>query len=294
MGHLHALWHVALEQQEDGDLSSWSDESIAEYSDFPGDAPQYVRLLQKYRWLDGKIIHDWLDYAGRFLMKKYSTSGRERLVDIWFKYGRIYGSGVVANSKRPNSDPKESLPYPTLPNQPNQEREDSSGKPDAPAKPPKPKSIPKPRKEPEGDHAELILYHGECWKATHGADYAFCDGRDGKAVKTILDACKRDLGHAKRCVDALFADPDKFVSASGHPLYFLANNINRFLGIRNGKPNRNAGERFPEPPAGDLPFFRDRIVKNPGPRDENGAGGNGQVGDKADDLHSTVPPDFDR
>lgn len=113
MGHLHALWHAALEQREDGDLSSWSDEFIAEMSDFPGDAPQYVRLLQKHHWLDGKKLHDWLDYAGLYLIKKYSTSDRERLVAIWAVHGREYG----ANGKRTVSERKVSLPNP--PNPPN-------------------------------------------------------------------------------------------------------------------------------------------------------------------------------
>lgn len=79
MGHLHALWHAALEQQEDGDLSSWSDELIAELSAYPGDGLQYVSLLRKHGWLDGKILHDWWDYAGRYLIRKYGTSNPERL-----------------------------------------------------------------------------------------------------------------------------------------------------------------------------------------------------------------------
>lgn len=91
IGHLHLLWHAALEQAEDGDLTCWSDEFIAESADFPGDAPQFVRLLQDHGWLDGRLVHDWPDYAGKFLMGKYAGSHRERLVEIWAKYGRIYG-----------------------------------------------------------------------------------------------------------------------------------------------------------------------------------------------------------
>lgn len=90
MGHLHALWHAALEQQEDGDLSKWSDGLIAESSDFPGDAPQYVRLLQKHEWLDGKVIHDWLEYAGRYLESRYRSSDPERLVGIWAIHGKLW------------------------------------------------------------------------------------------------------------------------------------------------------------------------------------------------------------
>ena len=123
LGHLHALWHAALEQREDGDLSSWSDEIIADLSDFPGDAPQYVRLLQEHGWLDGKLLHDWLDYAGRYLVTKYSAKNRLRLVEIWALHGRTYGRacGEPRESKgRVKGDQKESerraLPDLTRPN----------------------------------------------------------------------------------------------------------------------------------------------------------------------------------
>lgn len=122
MGHLHALWHAALEQQEDGDLSSWSDEFIAEQSDFPGDAPQYVRLLQEHGFLDGRLLHDWLDYAGRYLIKRYGSKRKDRLFEIWAKHGRVYGEDPEGakgdqgeTKRRPKRDPKE-----TLPNQPHQ------------------------------------------------------------------------------------------------------------------------------------------------------------------------------
>jgi len=98
MGHLHALWHAALEQAEDGDLSQWSDELIAEMSDYPGSAPQYVRLLQKYGFLDNKIIHDWLDYSGKYLETKYRSSNPQKIIDIWAKhnieYGKAFGRQV--------------------------------------------------------------------------------------------------------------------------------------------------------------------------------------------------------
>ena len=67
LGHLHSLWHAALEQADNGDLTSWTDDFIAESASYQGDAPQFVSLLQKHRWLDGKVIHDWLDYAGNYL-----------------------------------------------------------------------------------------------------------------------------------------------------------------------------------------------------------------------------------
>lgn len=75
MGHLHALWHTALEQQEDGDMSGWTPEMIADCADYPGNAPKFVELLRKHRWLDGDYrIHDWWQYAGPYLRAKYKKS----------------------------------------------------------------------------------------------------------------------------------------------------------------------------------------------------------------------------
>ena len=106
IGHLHLLWHAALEQAEDGDLTRWTDEFIAESADYPGDAPQFVQLLQDHGWLDGRLLHDWTDYAGKFLMGKYAKDHRDRLVEIWAKHGRTYGK------KPPNPIPSDSQQNP--------------------------------------------------------------------------------------------------------------------------------------------------------------------------------------
>src|SRR4051812_32080264 len=83
LGHFHALWHTALEQQEDGDLSAWSDQLIADAAGYSGKASKLVSLLQSHRWFGyyddqgkaiagtEKLIHDWLDYAGKFLIARY-------------------------------------------------------------------------------------------------------------------------------------------------------------------------------------------------------------------------------
>lgn len=139
MGHLHALWHAALEQQEDGDLSSWSDELIAEMASYSGDAPQFVRLLQQHKWLDGKIIHDWLDFVGKYLTTKYRTSNPKRLKEIY----KIHKSGFRQTKVRPKTDnlilpdpilPDLLSPDPKLPNRPEKEKKEIlSGEPDTPA-----------------------------------------------------------------------------------------------------------------------------------------------------------------
>jgi hypothetical protein len=131
MGHLHALWHDALEQQEDGDLSSWSDEMIADAAQFQGNASEFVRLLQLHGWLDGKLIHDWLDYAGRYLDTKYRTSKP----DLW---NEIKARHTKARQESVSSPTKVSPPNRTEPTEPKEKSPPSGGtsfkKPESPHK----------------------------------------------------------------------------------------------------------------------------------------------------------------
>lgn len=113
LGHLHALWHTALEQQEDGDLSSWSDDLIADYSAYLGDSFQYVSLLQRFGWLDGKLLHDWMDYAGRYLESKYRTARPDYLESIRKKHENNIKSDFSQTTVNP----------PNLTNPPNQPKE---------------------------------------------------------------------------------------------------------------------------------------------------------------------------
>lgn len=129
MGHLHALWHTVLEQQEDGDISKWSDALIAQAASWKGDARKFVSCLRDRGWIDGHLIHDWIDYVGPYLIKKYSSGNQQKLKDIWLKHGYKYGKGngkfakQKATRKRPESDQKAtsnrpylSSPNPSLPN----------------------------------------------------------------------------------------------------------------------------------------------------------------------------------
>ena len=90
IGHLHAFWHAVLEQQEDGDLSTWPNAMIAHAAAFVGDVDLFVTELQQKNWLDGLLVHDWIDYAGRYLESKYRSSDPKRLISVWKKHGRKY------------------------------------------------------------------------------------------------------------------------------------------------------------------------------------------------------------
>lgn len=122
IGHLHVLWHTILEQQEDGDLTEWPDDMIEEAAMWEGHPGELLMSLRARGWIDGHLVHDWLDYTGAYLTKKYSSGNVERLKVIWMKHGYKYGKGLgkyakqKASRKRAESEREERIPNLTLPN----------------------------------------------------------------------------------------------------------------------------------------------------------------------------------
>ncbi|MBI4370400.1 MAG: hypothetical protein HY547_09250 [Elusimicrobia bacterium] len=71
VGHLHLLWHFALKFSPDGRLGKFSDASIARGSKWPGDPQKFAGALKKSGWIDEqKNIHDWMEYAGRYIHER--------------------------------------------------------------------------------------------------------------------------------------------------------------------------------------------------------------------------------
>lgn len=103
VGHMHLLWHAILEQQEDGDLGEWSDSMIARQAQYEGDASEFVKVLTQRKLFDeNRLVHDWLDYAGNYLTRKYRTSNPKKLKDI-FKLHKSANSPTKVRSKSANS-----------------------------------------------------------------------------------------------------------------------------------------------------------------------------------------------
>ena len=82
------MYEHVLELAEDGEITKWTKEDIAEYASFPGDPEKFYTALHLN--CDGFIdlrkkrvfIHDWWDSAGKYLKTKYKTSNPERLAYI--------------------------------------------------------------------------------------------------------------------------------------------------------------------------------------------------------------------
>jgi DnaD and phage-associated domain len=88
-GHLHFLWWWCLKYAQDGDLSQFDSQDIADAASWEGDPDQFVTALlecgpgDSFGFLekadDGSLsVHDWLDYAGRLIDKRVANAERMR------------------------------------------------------------------------------------------------------------------------------------------------------------------------------------------------------------------------
>lgn len=90
VGHLYALWSGTKKFAEDGDLSRFDDDMISFLAEYGGDSAKFVQALQHRGWLDGKLIHDWIDHQREWLISKYKN--RPHILEaVWARHGRKYG-----------------------------------------------------------------------------------------------------------------------------------------------------------------------------------------------------------
>jgi len=110
LGFLGSFWGESIEVCESGDVTGWTPEYLSEITGLKDSLGERVwEALGANGWLTslgGKtLIHDWLDTAGPYLVKRYgggeNTAGREHLARIWALHGLTYGK---ATGKRPESD----------------------------------------------------------------------------------------------------------------------------------------------------------------------------------------------
>lgn len=76
VGVLETLWMMACQfAGEDGDLSRFTHQEIADWIDWPGDSDCLIRALIECRWLDfvdGTLrVHDWLDHCPHYLKDRF-------------------------------------------------------------------------------------------------------------------------------------------------------------------------------------------------------------------------------
>lgn len=80
IGHLCLLWLWALDNAEDGDLSCFSDEEIAEVCEFSKNSENFVKSLIESEFLTSdKKIHNWDEYAGKLIADRESKREQDRV-----------------------------------------------------------------------------------------------------------------------------------------------------------------------------------------------------------------------
>lgn len=79
VGHLHMFWWWAMDFAQDGDISRYGPDDIADAIEWEGDSEQLYSALVEAGFIDetetGHEIHDWYAYAGRLIetRKKMQT-----------------------------------------------------------------------------------------------------------------------------------------------------------------------------------------------------------------------------
>lgn len=82
IGHLHMLWWWALDYAQDGNISDFEPDDIADAIDWQSDADDLLTALIDSGFVEKQdnliLIHDWFDYAGRLVDKREQNRERKR------------------------------------------------------------------------------------------------------------------------------------------------------------------------------------------------------------------------
>jgi hypothetical protein len=114
IGHLVMLWAWALEYAQDGDLSRFDEDEIAEAAGWEaGNNLGFSEHLEHSGFLDydedGVRIHDWQDYAGKLIERR--SRNAERMRETRAQSVRGTCEATVPNRTKPNR----TVPNPTSP-----------------------------------------------------------------------------------------------------------------------------------------------------------------------------------
>ena len=126
MGHLHCLWHWSLDYAPDGDLTEYEPWEIAEAAMFDGDPDAFIDALiscgnGKPGFLETQgeklVIHDWYDYAGRFIEQREANAERmrsKRASHVQNTCDARTGATKRTKSNEENEEKKEKTPPPPV------------------------------------------------------------------------------------------------------------------------------------------------------------------------------------
>lgn len=113
-GMLVSLWTWAAQNAYHGDLSACSDRVIAKACMWKKEPQKLVKALQECGWMDGKVLHDWDEYAELYInqidntrektkerVRRYREKKRNVTPDEPLRYGNGYSNVTCNESNAP-------------------------------------------------------------------------------------------------------------------------------------------------------------------------------------------------
>lgn len=180
IGRLHMLWWWSLDYAQNGDLSGYYADEIAEASDWKEDSKVFVSALIQSGFLDDNPLrlHDWGDYAGRLIERREKNAERQRKHRENLGAHSVDGVALqtLARDKRVTSQarhiatvPNRTVPNRTVPNQTNTTREknicafESEGAQSSTGKDAEGKQTPDVSAEKSDEYTSEFLEFWECY-----------------------------------------------------------------------------------------------------------------------------------
>ena len=132
VGYLHYLWWWSLDFAQDGFIAKRSVTVVKVACFYTGPGPRFFDALVRAGFVetrdDGWVIHDWLEYAGRLVVKRedaklraaawreqqQSRTHTERIPNAYSR-GRARGAPAGVDRTVPNLNPTVPDPYPLPP-----------------------------------------------------------------------------------------------------------------------------------------------------------------------------------
>lgn len=110
LGKLHRFWWWCVDYAEDGDLRRHNDNRIGRAVGLNSseDCSRFVRAMVESCWIDRMPyfrVHDWWDYIGLFLQRKYGEKNKPR----WERVKLLYtgSTEVVQRLSQPTNQPNQ-------------------------------------------------------------------------------------------------------------------------------------------------------------------------------------------
>ena len=123
VGHLHYLWWWALDFAQDGILSKYDGDDVAEAMEWEGDSGVLLAAMVESGYLDetenGLMIHDWGDYAGKLMERREKDRARKKKAAEKLRAAyeiRGSSSGTDAESAETLTESLVTVPNSTVPN----------------------------------------------------------------------------------------------------------------------------------------------------------------------------------